>query len=172
MDIIKNTRKFDADLFWTRVDSMLNEKGMTITSLSEKLGHSKSYLSTCKKKKDVRVSLVLELALNFSCSTDYLLGLTDDRRAPQKLSQESCLDSIIDLAIQLLGTSDRRKLLDYIASISPDCQKIVSLYQVDINAACRYAAANDLIAQKRARDITAALDDIETSVSLLRTFLT
>ncbi len=56
--------------------------GMTARELADKVGVSESTITAWEnEKRDPNLSYLVGLAKTFSCSVDYLLGLSDERKA-------------------------------------------------------------------------------------------
>lgn len=134
--------------FWKRVDRILTEKGLPITALSQKMGHSKSYLSASKQSSDFKVSILIELASALNCSADYLLGLTDNRRPAESEKQDE-VEKIIILTLGLLTVQQKKDVLEYIAAQSQECRNLIGMYKEDVeeavNTALSKRTANRLV---------------------------
>lgn len=72
-------RKFDIKLFGERLKYLRNERELGQNNLAEKLQLSNASISYWETGKQIpSAEVVFKLAVFFSVSSDYLLGLTND----------------------------------------------------------------------------------------------
>lgn len=72
-------RKFDIKLFGERLKYLRNERELGQNNLAEKLQLSNASISYWETGKQIpSAEAVFKLAVFFSVSSDYLLGLTND----------------------------------------------------------------------------------------------
>lgn len=80
-------------LFPERLRQLREERGLTLEILAGKLGISKSLLWDLEQgRRRVHGELLLKIALFFDVTTDYLLGLSDEKSRPAGSEQVYELD--------------------------------------------------------------------------------
>lgn len=163
---MKEIKKLNINMFWQRVDNLMRKNYITASKLSEDLGHSKSYFSSCKISPNFKVSVVLELAQALGCSSDYLLGLTDTF-SPIESDSMSKADTVILSILKLLSESQKLKVIEYISSLSPQAGKYVSLYKDDITVAISSDKVDNKLIKKELHDISDSINKIKKSVEKL-----
>lgn len=167
MDEIK---KFNASQFWKRADSLMKARNISITTLSEELGHSKSYISSSKTSKNFKVSILLELAQVLGCSSDWLLGLSDTFR-PVEYESRNDIDRLLALMIKALTPEQKKRLIDEAAAMSGECNTIAELYKEDIEEATKKAISKSIsteLVEKEIKDIRESIAAINKSVDRLQ----
>ena len=66
-------------LLGKRLKELREEKGLTQKEIADKLNlHSVTYLHYEKDQREPPLKILMEMALFFDVSTDYLLGLSDE----------------------------------------------------------------------------------------------
>ena len=66
-------------LLGSRLKELREEKGLTQKEVATQLGlHSVTYLHYEKDQREPPLTVLIQMALFFDVSTDYLLGLTDE----------------------------------------------------------------------------------------------
>ena len=66
------------------ISAELGRHGMTITSLSEQLGVSRKTVSNwLNGKSEIPVSALIKMSQMFECTTDYLIGIGQDKNQCQ-----------------------------------------------------------------------------------------
>ena len=66
-------------LLGSRLKELREEKGLTQKEVAAQLGlHSVTYLHYEKDQREPPLTVLMQMALFFDVSTDYLLGLTDE----------------------------------------------------------------------------------------------
>lgn len=163
---MKEIKKLNTELFWQRAEDLMKKKDVTATKLSEDLGRSKSYLAGCKESKNFKVSVLLEMAQALTCSSDYLLGLTDTFNSIESDSMNET-DTVILSILKLLSESQKLKVLEYISSLSPKAEKYASIYKDDISAAIASEKVNNKLIKKELDDISTSVNKIIKSIERL-----
>lgn len=148
---------FNATQFWKRADGLMKMNNRTITELSQKMGHSKTFLSTCKTRGVMKASTVMELAQALGCSSDYLLGLTDAFRPVEYDRSDN--DRLIAVLLKMLDEDQKEVLIERIGELSEKCAHVTQLYSIDPDTASGEAAVEACRQEGRLRD----LDGIETA---------
>lgn len=118
------------------------EMGTTPTAISQKIGLKKGNATNWSKGGNPSVDVLMKLAVELNCSTDYLLGLDElpNRKENFVLSTlPNGIEDIINLASQI-SELDRGKLIGYAQKLI-DEQKEKALDYVGTKDAME--AAND-----------------------------
>ena len=73
-------------MFWQRLNELCKEKNVKVTPLVIQLGISPGAISRWKKGSTPKGEILNKFADYFNVSTDYLLGKTEKRQAPEGLT--------------------------------------------------------------------------------------
>ena len=108
--------KFDCDIFCGRANELFGEAGQI--ELAQKIGISQGVISAIKNKKAKAPSAdtVCRIAEAFEVSTDWLLGLSDNRTTDQATKELCKTLGLSDASIDLLknGNVAIRKVIDFL----------------------------------------------------------
>lgn len=80
-------------MFWQRLNELCKEKNVKITPLVIQLGISPGAISRWKNGSTPKGEILNKFADYFGVSTDYLLGKTEKRQAPEGLTAKD-LDTL------------------------------------------------------------------------------
>lgn len=74
---------FSKELFGSRLRQVRQEKGESQTAAAAVLGATATLISDLEKgRRTTTLDKLTQLAQHYNVSTDYLLGLTDEKRPP------------------------------------------------------------------------------------------
>lgn len=83
----------DLTMFWQRLNELCKEKNVKVTPLVIQLGISPGAISRWKNGSTPKGEILNKFADYFNVSTDYLLGKTEKRQAPEGLTAKD-LDTL------------------------------------------------------------------------------
>ncbi|MCL2204807.1 MAG: helix-turn-helix domain-containing protein [Defluviitaleaceae bacterium] len=100
-----------------RIRNLRRSRGITIETLSEKIGITQSHLGLIERgERGVTIERLISLCRFFSCSSDFLLTGKDDITKDSNFGN-SVLANSIDM---LLSESEKQKLLDFVEATKTD----------------------------------------------------
>ena len=101
---------FNIDDFSYRLSVLLDEKNMTQVQLAKKVGTTNVTICRYLKAERIpRLDVVAKIAYVLDVSSDYLLGLTDDKTAKATNNQEENLQRLISKLFSLSNDSTLSK---------------------------------------------------------------
>ena len=104
----------DSTLF-DRISELCQEKGITIKSLSEKLGFSESLIRKWKSTSSPSIDKVRLVAKELRVSTDYLIGASSVREPAETLMADEDFISL-QRARSKMGEKDKKRMMNIMRS--------------------------------------------------------
>lgn len=104
----------DSTLF-DRISELCHEQGITIKSLSEKLGFSESLIRKWKNTSSPSIDKVRLVAKELKVSTDYLIGASSVREPADKLMEDEDFISL-QRARSKMGEKDKKRMMNIMRS--------------------------------------------------------
>jgi len=96
---------------YNNLKKLRNEKGLTQTQLGEIFGLSKTAISLYESgKRNMDISLIINLSKYFQCSADYLLGITTTKTTSISLN----IDEDILKKLEKLDDESKEELNKYL----------------------------------------------------------
>lgn len=151
------------DILSSRLKALRQEKGIDQGDISKVINLSRSSYSTFENGVTPQVNTIIALADYFDVSVEYLLGISNDRRA--------ITNEFSELFDQIAMASGSDRLTAY--SIFGMLQELLAYYQagapagnVPLDSLCDYMSAmKSLIIALSSRDIPTLLDSVNDVVS-------
>ena len=114
-------------MFWENFLKLCNAKGVTPNGVAKKIGIASCSVTSWKNGGVPRDSTLLKIAEFFGVSVDYLLGVEDEKKPPEKEVLPEGLDDLAELYAKL--TPEMREtmaaLLSSLGDLPEDRQQFV-----------------------------------------------
>ena len=99
--------------FLERLKELMNESNLTISDIAKKTELPRSTISSYINRKSIPSAIQLEeLANLFNCTTDYLIGRSDDYVKPEIQTTLSYREQKLLKAFNLLEDDEKDKIID------------------------------------------------------------